>query len=312
MGKIRLPVPTDLADEVLYRNDHTCCICNEPRKHVQIHHIDGNPNNGSMANLAVVCLDCHSRVTGVQGLGRRYGSGEVRRYKSAWEQIVLYRRSKYKPPTRAVQRELIGQIDVIICEILAAPNKARTKELLEILYNLHIWRGTAQIDGQIIEGFGHLAVMSGLGMPALARELARKVWEFCWHFVGPHHVKMDRIGSSFVVRCADVVGSLVTYNCLMERHLGALRASLDTAENLFDTAISYKNDKIAIAVLKAYVEGLKACESGETHEFPRGGKALRKSARVLVRKLRDSGLKWPKVDRTLRAFVRRTSTPPDR
>jgi len=44
-----------------------------PRKDVQIHHIDGTPGNSHLANLAVVCLDCHSLVSGTRGLGRQYG-----------------------------------------------------------------------------------------------------------------------------------------------------------------------------------------------------------------------------------------------
>jgi hypothetical protein len=308
MSKIRLPVPADSAEEVLYRNDHTCCICNVPRKHVQIHHIDGDPSNFNMNNLGVVCLDCHSLVTGTQGLGRRYSAGEVRRYKTAWEQVILYRRSKYKPPSQASQRELIGQVDVMICQILATSDHARRKELLELIYHLHMWRGTPGLDKQIIEGFGHLAVMSGLGMPRLARELARKVWELCWHFVGPHQVKMDRIGFKLVVRCADVVESLASYNCIMERNLDALRATLDTAKNLFDVAISYKNEKIAIAVLKTHTEALKACQHLEEVEFRGGTSMLRKSAKVLDQQLTNSGLKWPKAVRILRTFRRPTTT----
>jgi hypothetical protein len=303
MSKARLPVPADIADEVLYRNDHTCCICNVPRKHAQIHHIDGDPSNYDIANLAVVCLDCHSLVTGSQGLGRHYGAGEVRRYKGTWEQVVLYRRRKYKPPNRANQRELIGQIDVIICQILAAPDDARRKELLEVIYNLHLWRGTSQIDRQIIEGFGHLAVMSGLSMPGLARELALKVWEMCWHFIGPHQTRMDRTGSNLVARCADVIESLASYNCLMQQHVGVLRTTMGTAENLFDVALWYKNEKIAMAVLNIYSEALRACQSGEPKEFPLGSSTLRRSAKVLAQKLKNTGLKWPKIDRMLRVFA---------
>lgn len=309
MKKVRLPLPAGVADEVLYRNDHTCCICNLPRKHVQIHHINGDPSNYSIANLAVVCLDCHSLVTGAQGLGRHYSDGEVRRYKRAWEQVVRYRRTKYKPPNRATQRELIGQIDVIICQILAAPDAARRKELLEVIYNLHLWRGTPQIDRQIVEGMGHLAVMSGLSMPGLAKQLAAKVWEMCWHFVGPHQVKMDRRGASQVVRYADVVESLVSFNCLMQQHLGVLKTTLGTAENLFDVALWYKNAKIAVAVLNIYKEALRACQSGEPQEFPLGAMTLRRSAKVLALKLKRSGVRWPKADRMLRTFTTQTASP---
>ena len=75
-----------LADELMYRNRHTCCICHTPRKHVQIHHIDNDSSNNTFGNLAVLSLDCHSVVTGDEGLGLKYTPGEVARYKAQWEQ----------------------------------------------------------------------------------------------------------------------------------------------------------------------------------------------------------------------------------
>ena len=39
-------------------------------------------------NLAVVCLDCHSLVSGSRGLGKKYKPGEVRRYTRAGEKFV--------------------------------------------------------------------------------------------------------------------------------------------------------------------------------------------------------------------------------
>jgi hypothetical protein len=70
----------------MYRNRHTCCICHTPRKHVQIHHIDGDPSDFRFGNLAVLSLDCHSLVSSNEGLGRQYTPGEVARYKEQWEQ----------------------------------------------------------------------------------------------------------------------------------------------------------------------------------------------------------------------------------
>lgn len=140
-------------------------------------------------------------------------------------------------------------------------------------------------------------------MPHLAKELAYKVWELCWHFIGPHQVKMDQTGTQLVVRCADVVESLATYNCLMEKNPRVLRATLGTAENLFDVAMWYKNEKIAVAVLKIYREALNACRHMEGVEFRLGVGILQKSANVLARNLKNSALKWPTVLRTLRAFT---------
>lgn len=84
--KKRSNVPPKIADAILAANNHTCCICREPRKHVALHHIDSNPSNHVPENLAVVCHDCHSRVTGDEGLGRSFSPREVSLYKQRWEQ----------------------------------------------------------------------------------------------------------------------------------------------------------------------------------------------------------------------------------
>lgn len=81
----RVNVPQTVADELMYRNRHVCCLCHAARKHVQIHHIDGNPANFNYDNLAVLSLDCHSLVTGNEGFGRKYAPGEVSKYKAEWE-----------------------------------------------------------------------------------------------------------------------------------------------------------------------------------------------------------------------------------
>lgn len=83
----RPKIPQHISDDLMFRNRHTCSICREPRKHVQIHHIDGNNANNLPANLSVLCLDCHSIVTAIGGLGRSYTQGEVIKYKRDWESL---------------------------------------------------------------------------------------------------------------------------------------------------------------------------------------------------------------------------------
>jgi hypothetical protein len=82
--KTREKIPQDLADDVLYKADHTCCKCREAGKGVQIHHIDEDPSNNSPDNLAVLCFECH-RLTQLRGgFGRQLSPGEVRRYRDDW------------------------------------------------------------------------------------------------------------------------------------------------------------------------------------------------------------------------------------
>lgn len=86
---MRIPIPSETSEKLLYQNRHICSRCREDRKHVQIHHIDGNPSNNKIENLAVLCLDCHSLVTGNEGLGRSYSPNEVSSYKKAWEKLCI-------------------------------------------------------------------------------------------------------------------------------------------------------------------------------------------------------------------------------
>lgn len=86
MKKSRPNIDPDLVARLMFQNRHMCCICHELRKSVQIHHIDQDPSNNNWDNLAVICLDCHSRVTGNEGLGRRYSVQEVTLFKNGWEQ----------------------------------------------------------------------------------------------------------------------------------------------------------------------------------------------------------------------------------
>jgi len=58
MTKVRTPIPSDLAAEVLFASDNTCCVCRERGKRIQIHHIDESPSNNVFENLAVLCLEC--------------------------------------------------------------------------------------------------------------------------------------------------------------------------------------------------------------------------------------------------------------
>lgn len=86
MNKSRTDVPSDTSAQLMFQNRHRCCICHKPRKHVQIHHIDRNPSNHALQNLAALCVDCHSIVTGNQGFGKSYSTREVVLNKKDWEQ----------------------------------------------------------------------------------------------------------------------------------------------------------------------------------------------------------------------------------
>jgi hypothetical protein len=83
----RPTIPEAVALALMVANRHTCCFCRTERKHVIIHHTDGDPSNNDPINLVVLCHDCHSRVEGNEGLGRQFSTAEVRAYKTQWETL---------------------------------------------------------------------------------------------------------------------------------------------------------------------------------------------------------------------------------
>lgn len=91
---MRTPIPDSTAAEILFAQDHTCCVCNEPGKPVQIHHIDDNPSNHELTNLAVLCFDDHDRTQQKGGFGRKLSATEVRRYRDDWLKRIIERRNK--------------------------------------------------------------------------------------------------------------------------------------------------------------------------------------------------------------------------
>ena len=296
----RPPIPSSMKAEVLFRNDHICCICRIKGKDVQIHHIDDNHNNNHIDNLAVLCLDCHSQVTGRRGLGQSYTPGEVRRYKRAWERKVQEARGVHQPNIR-YQKELISQIDIIVCEILASEkNVSRANELLDVLYELNLWRGNRKLTGKIVEGLGHLALMTGLGAPRLAPLVAEKLWQLCWHFVGPDDVPMNKQDAGLVLDCVDCLRTLAEFNSMVGHGRKATTTVAEQLENFFEVGLWYSRKRIVNAVLRAYKEALKECyEDSGNIEFRFGRQTLRRSLKRSKQTLLEQQPNWRYQERRM-------------
>jgi hypothetical protein len=92
--KKRVPIPNEIAAAVLFSADRTCCVCRTRRKPVQIHHIDDNPSNNDIANLAVLCFECHNETQIKGGFGRRLNAELMRLFRDDWNKIVVAKRSR--------------------------------------------------------------------------------------------------------------------------------------------------------------------------------------------------------------------------
>jgi hypothetical protein len=95
----RIEIPPDVAAEVLFLADRTCCVCRQRSRPVQIHHIDDNPANSVADNLAVLCFDCHRETQIRGGFDRKLDAVQIRLYKLDWIKRVETQRAGSVPST---------------------------------------------------------------------------------------------------------------------------------------------------------------------------------------------------------------------
>lgn len=94
MTKERVPIPINISAQVLFDSDRTCCKCNIPGRPIQIHHIDENPANNAVENLAVLCIICHDETMIKGGFGRKLNADQVKLFRDSWIDRVQERKQK--------------------------------------------------------------------------------------------------------------------------------------------------------------------------------------------------------------------------
>lgn len=92
MAKMREQIPRETAAQLYYLSDRTCCVCCDRDRPTQIHHIDEDPSNNDIENLAVLCLQCHDQTQIKGGFGRKLDEAHVKLARQEWHVRVKKRR----------------------------------------------------------------------------------------------------------------------------------------------------------------------------------------------------------------------------
>src|SRR5437588_9836570 len=80
-------------------NAGVCCVCKRRDIGINFHHIDHNPANNDLANIAVLCVqdhDAHHRPSEYTPMNHiEIGVDEIRAYKQEWEGFVNEAKQKH-------------------------------------------------------------------------------------------------------------------------------------------------------------------------------------------------------------------------
>lgn len=253
-------------DNLMFANDHTCCVCRTKGKNVQVHHIDGNTSNNAPENLAVLCLDCHSRVTGTEGLGRAYTPGELGQYKRTWEYMTRVRLVGAEAPTSSSGGE-ISYFDRIVCEILSMDDgDPRIRERLQTLSHLNIVAGCTD---DILGALFYFTVASTMSHGQTATIVANLIPDLFLHLVGPAHVTLNTDDERRLEEGVNRLDTIGKFHGEFDKNLEVVQAACDNLYSMAGIASLYNLASVIELVVTALQNTAEGClATFEEHKEP--------------------------------------------
>jgi len=82
MNKKRISLKESLKQEIIVKSNNRCCICQTP--FIVIHHVDEDPSNNDIDNLAPLCPNCHSQAHSIGKLTNNLTSSRIKLLREKW------------------------------------------------------------------------------------------------------------------------------------------------------------------------------------------------------------------------------------
>ncbi len=189
MAKKRKKIPDTAADEVMFKADLLCCVC-EKRGH-QIHHIDNDPSNNDLDNLVLLCFEHHDEVTHQGGLSRRLSPSLLQNYRNSLYRKVEAKRNlpvldEAASTNRQVDEDRFFQLmlDAVsvreIQKIRRNLNPDENDKTLEAIYDLSSYLESSGVRARraVLEILDEIASRTRLGLqPDVAQTISRVTYE---------------------------------------------------------------------------------------------------------------------------------------
>ena len=300
--KIRKKIPQPTEARLMFNADHTCCICQQKGKPVQINHMDGDPSNNDYDNLIVLCLDHHEVVSRKSHMAKGYSVGELKLYKRQWEYEVRKNRGLI-PEDRLIGKPL-SPIEDIVVEVLSIPDgDKRAFEKLNKLYEIHLWLGYEE---EIFNSLGYLTVMVAMGYPRLSVKLADIIYQLNWRFADPKNVPMGKNEVRGVKNSIEHLETIGHFAGEFNRDVSVIKAVCRNLQNFHYLAMRYQKRDIEQKVVSALHSVKKAClttyEKGEKL-FLKGSEIVDETTGSILLELEEERPSWKNIAINLKKIL---------
>lgn len=248
--------------ELLFKNDMACCVCRES-KGVIIHHIDGNPSNNSLNNLAVLCQEHHDKAHSKNGLTKNLSPEIIKKYKNDWELFIRKKRSIKISPLHSksgIEKVLFEfEIRKTTYELLSIDDNdtLEIQQKIDFLYNLKIHEGYTS---QILDAIENVAFTASFQNNKIAI-IAESLQLFLYHLGGPGDgpiIKKEDLLNLYKI--LKILNAIATNIGKFNKNSLAMDCVLSSFDFLMDLSIWYDLKNVKKKILGNLDDIIKNCK----------------------------------------------------
>ncbi|MCK4310033.1 MAG: HNH endonuclease [Methanomicrobia archaeon] len=251
MGKRRKKIPRDKEAQILFINDKTCCICRDSTKGVQIHHIDGDPNNNDLSNLAVVCINHHDELHKSGGMTKSISPDLLKKYKYEWELEVKKRRQYESPKSLFGIEEILFEYEIrkTIYEITALKDSdvEGIEQRLDFLWYIYI--SEEEYQERILHDLSQITFLGILKYENKFCLIVDNMKRFFYHLGGPEHIRITESDIKNLEIVIKMIGTIGYFRASFEKSSKIMTSVFRAFSDIWETLILYDLESHALKVL---------------------------------------------------------------
>jgi hypothetical protein len=256
----RKRIPNKTEGELIFKSDFKCCVCNKKGDH--IHHIDSNPNNNDIDNLALLCFEHHDLATIKNSLSKKLSKDAIIEYRQHHYQVI----SKKRQETLA---NLDNPVIELSTEILLTISKNALimlkLEKIKSKYFSATWENRPKILKRLEKYYDHanprlaydifrfLNLASSQTKIGMTEENASIILSNIISFYPQFDFELSKIQSNELAKECITIGENITYDSLI--HLKKLSIAiwgLTIIKHIYKTAKRNKQYEILEEVRESY------------------------------------------------------------